>query len=70
MAEDDEKLTHGGGEGELLGFAGGDRAPLEGAQSRVVAGRDQAGHVEHRAHVGGKNSAVVLRYSAFVTSRS
>jgi hypothetical protein len=49
--EDDHELAHGGGERELLGFAGGDQASVEGAQCRVVPDRAQGRHVEHRAHV-------------------
>ena len=33
----------------FLGFVGGDQAPTEGAQRRVVPDRDQDRHVEHRA---------------------
>ena len=48
--EDDQELAHGGGERELLGFAGGDQALVEGPEPGIVADRDQGCHVEHGAH--------------------
>jgi hypothetical protein len=80
--EDDHELAHGGGERELLGFAGGDQAQAEGAQRRVVPDRDRGRHVERRdgaaielADLGqkrekrGNNPFSVLRCLALVTSR-
>src|SRR3990170_869579 len=50
--EDGEELTHDGGEGELLGFAGGEQASVEAGQDGVVMGSDEGGHVEHGADLG------------------
>ena len=41
---------HGRDEGELLGFACSQQPVIERAQDGIVAGPDEGGHVEHRAH--------------------
>ena len=50
--EDGKQLAHAGGEGDLLGLAGGAEAPVEGPQDRVPAARDQGAHVENGAYGG------------------
>jgi len=48
--QDEQQLVHAGGQGDLLGFAGGAQACIEVPNDRVVAGSDERGHVENRAH--------------------
>jgi hypothetical protein len=48
--EDEQQLVHAGGQGHLLGLAGGAQAGIEGPNDGVMAGGDERGHVEDRAH--------------------
>ena len=49
--EDGEQFAHGGGERELLRFAGGQQALVEGLQDGVVTNRRDRRHVERGTHL-------------------
>ena len=51
--EDDEELSHAGGERELLRLAGGEEAAIEASDHEIEARGDQSGHVK----AGAKGSA-------------
>ena len=44
--DEDDELSHDGGDGDLGWFSGGDEAPIFGLQVRVEPHRNQRGHVE------------------------
>jgi len=50
--QDEQQLVHAGGQGELLGLAGGAQAGREVPDDGVMAGGDERGHEEDRAHAG------------------
>jgi hypothetical protein len=62
--EDGEELPDAGDDGDLLLFAGGDEALVEGSNERVVAGRRDRSHVQDRAYVGSPASDRALTFES------
>ena len=50
--EDDQELTHGGGDGDLGGLAAGDEARIEGADRGIAADGGEGRHVQGLADAG------------------